>query len=33
TLFVALILAGSFLAWWSMQRWSAYSTLRQNRDG
>jgi putrescine transport system permease protein len=33
TLFVALILVGSFLAWWSMQRWSAYSMQRQNRDG
>jgi len=33
TIFVALILVGSFLVWWSMQRWSAYSLQRQNRDG
>jgi putrescine transport system permease protein len=33
TLFVALILVGSFLVWWSLQRWSAYSVQRQNREG
>jgi putrescine transport system permease protein len=33
TIFVALILAGSFAVWWSMQRWTAYSAARNPAEG
>jgi putrescine transport system permease protein len=33
TIFVGMILLGSFLVWWTMQRWQVYATDKKAAEG
>jgi putrescine transport system permease protein len=33
TIFVGMILVGSFLVWWTMQRWQVYATDKKAAEG